>query len=59
MVAPCKDCMKRKISCHSSCKQYKDWKCRYKTKDEEESEYRAYLNGAVQRMRRARIWTLK
>jgi hypothetical protein len=25
-TAPCKDCQKRTMACHSSCKDYKDWK---------------------------------
>jgi len=25
IVAPCKDCTKRHISCHSTCEDYKNW----------------------------------
>ena len=26
MSNPCKDCTKRVVGCHSTCKDYKDWK---------------------------------
>lgn len=26
MLAPCKDCTERFISCHATCTRYKDWK---------------------------------
>ena len=25
-ICPCKDCGRRKINCHSICKDYKEWK---------------------------------
>ena len=25
-VAPCKDCVDRKVNCHSICDKYKEWK---------------------------------
>lgn len=26
MIAPCRDCKNRFVSCHSSCEQYKEWR---------------------------------
>ncbi len=26
---PCKDCKKRELHCHSTCKEYNDWKKKY------------------------------
>jgi hypothetical protein len=26
---PCKDCQKRTMACHTSCKDYKDWKAEH------------------------------
>ncbi len=54
MIAPCKDCMKRKVGCHSYCRDYRNWKKEHKTRDEEESEYLGYVRDAIDRMKGGR-----
>lgn len=56
MKAPCKDCMKRKVGCHSNCNKYKKWKSKQKSRDEEEVEYKNYLEGAMKRMKGRGRW---
>lgn len=56
MKAPCKDCMKREIGCHSNCDKYKNWKSKQKSRDEEEVEYTGYLEGAMKRMKGSSRW---
>lgn len=53
MKVPCKDCMRRKIGCHSYCTAYREYKDKYKSRDKEESEYLCYLEGAMRRMKGA------
>ena len=59
IVTPCKDCQKRFLSCHSTCEDYKNWKCEFeKLKDKVarsnqlESELRNRQNTAIRKMQR-------
>lgn len=56
MIAPCKNCIKRKVGCHSNCKEYFEWKSKRKSRDEEEVEYVGYLEGAMKRMKGSGRW---
>lgn len=56
MKAPCKDCVKREIGCHSNCNKYKKWKSKQKSRDKEEVEYVGYLEGTMKRMKGSSRW---
>ena len=51
MRPPCLNCKVRHIGCHDRCNKYKEYKEYFKTRDEEEQEYKAYVVRAMDRMR--------
>ena len=46
--APCADCQKRRVGCHSDCEDYKTWKSQQQTvadAKQKDKQRRAMLNG--------------
>lgn len=59
--SPCLDCKKRYCGCHSTCKDYKDWRklheeevCREKKERLEQTLMAAYISDAVTHKKKAK-----